>query len=469
MRALALVAFALVAASPAAAQPPLANVTPQAIDFGAVRIGQPVTVPVTIKNLAHTTMTLAGGGIANNASFSALTSTCGNVIAPDATCTINYTFRPADNTGTRLTAATTLQAIAGTRSQSFRISLQGSGFGSLLTISPTTIDFGDQLVGQAVTVPVTVYNPLAVPVSLAGGNPGDPAFPVLSSCDQPNPPGAIAAFGTCRLNVSFVPPAIGSFAASASLWAATPAPFATHDTPITLTGNGVATLPLARTVPVGIGFGIVKVGAKASVPMLSTNLTTTPIQTGGGGFTEVASDGGAFKALHLGGTGCDGGTGTMSGGSTCAARYDFRPREAREHAGFTSRAFWRTGVWQPVDIAVTGFGVGKLGRLGPVGFDFGGVAVGTRATVAVRVENDGEYDISGFTGGAVTTAGFSMTTTCTGAIAPGQACEYRYQFSSSFGSIAARSATTRISFQDEAGIGATYEIVMRATATSQVP
>jgi hypothetical protein len=174
--------FALLLAMPslAAAQTRLANVGPVFIDFGEVRMGARVTVPVTVRNLTAGTISFAGGGFNTNTGFLAGGGTCSGSLAAGGTCEFRYTFRPRSATGLEVSGSTVLSLSApGSPSQSVPLNFVGIGVESMVDVTPRSVDFGDTLVGETVTVPVTVTNPTTETVLFSGGastpGPGSPA------------------------------------------------------------------------------------------------------------------------------------------------------------------------------------------------------------------------------------------------------------------------------------------------------
>ena len=83
------------------AQPKFANIGPVFIDYGPVRIGDRVTVPVTVRNLTAGTVSVHGGGI-NEGHFTSDVGTCSGFLAAGAACEFYYTFRPKTDSGLEL-------------------------------------------------------------------------------------------------------------------------------------------------------------------------------------------------------------------------------------------------------------------------------------------------------------------------------------------------------------------------------
>lgn len=155
-----LLALLLATPSAAFAQTRLANIGPVFVDYGEVRMGARVTVPVTVRNLTAVTISFASRGFNTDTGFIGSGGTCGGSLAAGGTCEFRYTFRPKTGNGTAVTGSTSIQiSAAGLPSQFVPLSFTGIGTESMVDVTPRHIDFGDTLVGETVMVPVTVTNP----------------------------------------------------------------------------------------------------------------------------------------------------------------------------------------------------------------------------------------------------------------------------------------------------------------------
>ena len=139
------------ATSHAAAEPRVVNISPAYVDFGVIKVGATVTVPVTFRNLTSSALQIAGGGISGSDEFHAQGGTCnGGVLPANGSCSLNYYFRPtaADES---FTASTTVFAGAnGVGGTGQLLRFAGRGTESLLQLSPLDVDFGTQQIGAMV-------------------------------------------------------------------------------------------------------------------------------------------------------------------------------------------------------------------------------------------------------------------------------------------------------------------------------
>ncbi len=360
---------------------------------------------------------------------------------------MNYTFRPTQ-AGQAFTASTLIYFGATAQSLKFR----GSGTESLAQVTPVTIDFGDALLGQTLTVPVTLRNTHDASVSLAGGGVSGPsAFSgSLGSCNA----SGLAAGASCAFNYSFTPAATGAASGSTSI--ALSAPTNLSMSPLlAFKGNGVSSAPSANVYPRSVHFGSVKIGRTASAAVTIKNNTSAALTTAGGGFNNNA--GGAFGGASTCG-------GMVAAGSSCTFVYTFQPRLAETVSASTSVGLSGAGVpYQNVPLSFTGTGVGTLARVTPTTFDFGQVRTGTSISVPVTITNTSEAPLTGFLGGAVPSP-FSASNACPASLAVSANCTITYSFSANVSALGAHAADTVISFTNATGVRPNVLIHMDATS-----
>ncbi len=442
----------------------LASVGPVYVDFGAIKMGAMVSIPVRVRNLTASPMTFAGGGFSDSDAFFASNGTCGGGLAAGATCNLMYTFRPPDASGTPLSASTSIVVIAAGSAQGFALEFAGSGTESLVQLTPRHIDFGKWLVGQTVTVPVTVTNTHSATVSFGGGGfePG-PFAGISGSCGGT----PLAAGASCNFNYRFIPAAVGTVSAVTSIGvsAASPAPSLFEVHPITVTGTGVASVPIVGVAPVSIGFGRIKVGTRVSVPFPFTNQTAQTVSFGGGGYSPGSDGGGAFSGSSAVGAGCNTGMGQAAPGATCTGQNLFEPRVEGVVNGSTGYGFSIPGTSMSQPITVTGEGTGTLAQLTPNDIDFGRVAFNTTLSVPVTLTNTSGKVLTSLIGGSVTWP-FSSSTTCGSTLAAGASCTWTYSFNAGPPNAAIGASVSRqtlISFTNSTGIQPVVTITMTAT------
>ncbi len=208
------------------------TVSPTTLPFGNVAVGSTsLAQKVTITNNQNVTLTsvnISIGG-ANPGDFSK-TTTCGASLAPLGNCSISVTFKPTAS-GARA-ATLTIQDTPDSGSP-HHVSLSGTG-SAQVTVSPTTLPFGNQLHGtpsakKTVTLTNNQSQTLLInSISIGGTNPGD--FSQTNTCGI-----AIAAFANCTVSVTFTPATTGARSAQLSI---SVSPDSNSPEKVSLTGTG---------------------------------------------------------------------------------------------------------------------------------------------------------------------------------------------------------------------------------------
>jgi Abnormal spindle-like microcephaly-assoc'd, ASPM-SPD-2-Hydin len=174
------------------------------MNFGSVIVGDSSSAQnVTLKNNGTSTLKVrnvsVGGSSAHDFSQ---TNNCTNIL-PGQSCTITITFTPGAQ-GTRYASLTITDNVLTQQS----IYLIGKGTPAM-SLSPASLSFPDTQVGQSsAPLPVTLknldtVNPLgASNISLTGTHPAD--FSQTNNC-----PAKVAPGGSCTINVTLTPQAIG--------------------------------------------------------------------------------------------------------------------------------------------------------------------------------------------------------------------------------------------------------------------
>ena len=210
----------------------------------------------------------------------------GMTVDPEDGCTFWFAdeYLPTSQTGT--------QIVWGTRISNFKVPSCGGGGNP--TVSPTSLNFGQQIVGvTSASQPVTLLNSQSGALSISnitftGTNAGD--FSQTNNCG-----GSVSAGGACTINIAMTPSATGT--RNAVLNVIDDAP----NTPqtVSLTGSAVAAVTVA---PTSVNFGSVLVKGKAATTAVLTNnqpvaLTQINISVAGAtSFTQINTCGTSIPA-----------------------------------------------------------------------------------------------------------------------------------------------------------------------------
>ncbi|TMC03630.1 MAG: choice-of-anchor D domain-containing protein, partial [Chloroflexi bacterium] len=234
---------------------PAVTLTPTNLVFGSQLVGTTsASQSSTLRNSGTASLTIASITVVGaNAGEFGQTNDCPVSLAANATCTITVTFSPSA-TGSR---AATVQISDNAVGSPHALTLSGTGATPVpaVTLSPTSLAFGSQLVGttsasQSSTLKNTGTGPMTITsIGLTGANAGD--FGQSNSC-----PGSLAANATCTITVTFSPTVSGGRAASVSI--ADDAPGTPHTIP--LSGNGTTPAPAVMLTPTSLTFASQLVG-----------------------------------------------------------------------------------------------------------------------------------------------------------------------------------------------------------------
>jgi hypothetical protein len=173
--------------------------SPVALDFGSILVGDSATLSVQVTNGSAAAATFTGITISGD--YAITGNTCppaGSQLPPAASCTMQITFTPAQ-TGTR----TGTISIASSLTQSpLIIALTGTGAQSHLQATPTALTFPATTIGATARLTLSLANTGTAPVSsLSFVVNGD--YAITTPCTTT----VLAAGASCAVGITFSPTA----------------------------------------------------------------------------------------------------------------------------------------------------------------------------------------------------------------------------------------------------------------------
>src|SRR5207249_4233836 len=248
---------------------PVASLSPTSLAFGNQTVGTTSAARViTLSNTGTASLSISGIAVrgTNSADF-IQTHTCGASLAAGTSCTISVTFRPAA-TGTRSARVSVTDNASGSPQA---VALRGSGVssstsGPVVSLSPTSLAFGNQTVGTTSAVKyATLTNTGHATLTFSGSFAisGDFHFAGLGTCCS-----SVAAGASCFVSVKFTPTATGTRTGTVTLNDNAP------NTPqrISLSGSGVSTSttgPAVSLSPSSLSFGNQPLGTTSAVKFVT--------------------------------------------------------------------------------------------------------------------------------------------------------------------------------------------------------
>ena len=207
---------------------PAMGLTPTSLDFGNQLVGaSSAAQTVTVTNTGTTDLII--GTLSNTGEFALSADLCsGQTIVPGGICTFDVPFSPLSIGG----KSGTVSILSNAASSPDSVTLSGTGISPALSVSPTSLDFANQLVGtvsSAQTVSVTNTGTADLLIGTLS-NTGEFTLSANLCSGQ-----TIAPSGTCTFDVAFSPLSIGAKTDAVSI----PSNAASSPDSVTLSGSGV--------------------------------------------------------------------------------------------------------------------------------------------------------------------------------------------------------------------------------------
>ncbi|HZR39500.1 MAG TPA: choice-of-anchor D domain-containing protein [Ktedonobacteraceae bacterium] len=442
---------------------PAVSLSPASLSFGNQNVGTTsATQTVTLTNTGTSTLTINSITLTGtNASDFAQSNNCPispATLATSASCTLSVAFTPSSN-GAKSASVSISDNAAGSPQT---VSLLGTGVTSapVVTLNPTTVNFGNQNVGttssaQAITLTNTGTIALTInSITLTGTNTSD--FAQSNNC--PISPSTLAVNGSCTLNVTFTPSANGARNASVSIndnAAGSPQS-------VTVSGMGVTPAPAVTLNPTSVNFGNQNVGTTSAAQSVTmTNTGTSALTISGIGLTgKNASD---FAQSNN----CPG---SLAINASCTISVTFTPSGNGARSGTVNISDNAGGSPQSVTLNGTGVTPAPSVNLNPTNLTFGNQNVGTTsAAQSVTLTNNGTsaLTITGIALAGTNPGDFAESSTCPvspNSLAVNASCTISVTFTP--GATGPRSASVNIS---DNATGSPQSVTLSGTGVTHTP
>lgn len=397
-----------------------ATLTPASKTFTSVYAGGRGTpVAFTLKNNGSVAVAISQIGI-STANFSEANN-CGTSLAGNGSCTISVTFNP-QSSGPQ-TATLTVMDNASNNPQTAMLS--GTGLVAPLTLSPTSLSWGNIAVGTSSGAKMITLANTQTSVVIMDSITAGPDF-VISANTCPASGGTLAAGGSCNVSVIFRPSSAG--AKSESLTFTDNA----ANSPQIATLSGTGTTGSLLFSPGSLAFGSVMIG-NSSTPQMST-LTN---ESGAAVTLSSITVTGAFTQTNN----CP--IGAFAANASCTVTVMSKPTAVGSFSGSVNV---KVSTGSGTLLYLTGTGTKPptgTATLSPASYHFTGVTSGQSGTpFAFTLTNNGATPIT-ISQIAISNANFTQTNTCDGSLAGNSSCVISVIFSPQ--SVGQQSATLTVS------------------------
>ena len=387
------------------AQPGLA-ISPTAISFGNVLVGQSGTQAVTLTNTSSSNLVVNLATVSGSA-FGISGLTLPATIAAGQSVSFNAQFAPTA-TGAGIGSISFTDNAAGSP-QSIILSGSGVTQSSTLSANPASAAFGSVTIGNTGKQTITLSNSGNASLTISGVTATGTGFSAIGLTT----PLAIPAGQGTTFTAQFAPAAAGS--ASGNIAITSNASNATLS--IALSGSGAAAgQPQISASPASVGFGNVGVGSASPKNISLQNTGNAPLT-----ITQASASGAGFSMSGLSVPM------TINPGGSATFAATFAPSTSGSASGSISVASDALG--SPMAIPLTGAGVQAQLGANPAIFNFGGVQVGSTGSTQITLVNGGTASVS-IGQASASGAGFSVSGLPAGtAIGAGQSASFTAQFS----------------------------------------
>ncbi len=367
----------------------VASLSASTLTFGSVSVGSTsATQTVTLTNNGNSNLVLNSLGIsgANPSDFQITSqSTCpigGTGIAPSGTCSIVVDFVPQAS-GSRFATINVADNAAGSAQI---ISLSGTGTAPAVTLSPTSLSFGNVNVGTTSTLPsITLTNTGNQTLTISSVNidptVGTPSDFALSGSNTCKTVGALQPNANCTITVSFTPASQGGAIGQVDI------ADNASGSPQTVSLTGTGTAAGIMLTPSILTFAGQNPGTPPSPPQTVTlqNTGTGPLTISSIAITGTNS--GDFAQTNN----CPIGSATPLGaGSACSIAVTFAPTGTGSRSASLSVSDSSTSSPQVVALSGVGTVPGAQFSVSGIGVQFGTVVVGAQSSSqAVQLTNTG--------------------------------------------------------------------------------
>ena len=304
------------------------------LSFGSVLVGSATSQTLALKNTGTGNVTISQV-VATGTGFSVTGFAGGTIVAPGQSLALNVNFAPA-STGSVLGGISV--ASTGTNSPA-TVSLSGTGVQPLLSIVPSSVNFGDVTVGVTNSQTMTIKNPGTANLTITQANLAGTSF-TMSGLTLPL---SIAPGGSAVFNISFGPASASTFPGTLTLVSNAP----TSPTNVAIAGTGIGQVRQLSVSPASLSFGSLTTGTSATQTLTLTNAGNTSVS-----ISQIAASGTGFTSSAIA-TPI-----SLAPGQTTSVTVVFAPAAAANLSG--SVTVISNGANSPLAVALSGTGTAPV-------------------------------------------------------------------------------------------------------------
>ena len=296
------------------------TISPTSVAFSSVNVGSNATQSVTLTNTGNASLNITAATIAGSGYSMSLAAPLTINAGQNTTFTVTFAPASAGSVSGSITITSNAPGSPAT------ISLGGTGVQAQIAASPSSVSFGNVVVGTSNSQAVTLTNNGNATLTFSQVTVTGAGFSVTGLSTATT----IAAGGRATFNAVFAPASIGTVNGSIAL--------VTNGSPaqltISLTGTGQAATYVLGANPTSLNFGTVAVGSSTSLGVTlsntgNSNITISGVTVSGTGFSASGVTSGLIltpgQAATLTVQFAPAGTGTSTGSVSVASNATSSP------------------------------------------------------------------------------------------------------------------------------------------------
>ncbi|MGB9500335.1 MAG: choice-of-anchor D domain-containing protein, partial [Dissulfuribacterales bacterium] len=354
------------------------NINPMTINFGAAdQHSSPIIRQITVSNQGNLNLENLGVSLNDTTDFSISTNTCGQTLAPGATCTVSIALS-MDTIGTH--TATVAFASNDADENPVNVSLIGVVLAPQINVVPINIDYGNNPVKTTTAsknILVSNY-----------GNADLAIDPIILDdttnyhIESDNCSGqTLAPSNACTIAVSFTASTAGAHPAQITVNSNDPN---TPSVPVSLSGFGIS--PEATVTPSAWDFGNVRVNTTSNIQTITISSTgNTALEVNNVSLSDTVNyvkinDACSNQVINIGGT--------------CKVDVAFRPGSTGTKP-VTLQVFSNDILNPQVDVSLTGTGIESNIEVTPTSLSFADTVTGQQlAPQTLTIKNTGTASLN---------------------------------------------------------------------------
>lgn len=341
------------------------SISPSSYNYGNIAVNSSTIKSFTVRNDGNINLVVSSITLSNTTDYRVFANYCSS-ISPGGICNIVIEFSPKSIGVKDAEMTVNSNAVGGNPT----VSLTGQGTGAIISVDPTSKDFGEVTVNQTLRQTFAVTNNGNINLTISSIFLTDTTnYAIASNNCQPS--GGIPPNATCTVEVSFKPTSTGTKNTTLRFYSN-----ASNGSPYNISLTGVGINPVISISPASKNFGDVSVGTESSQSFTVRN-------TGVGTLTIYSMTLSDPINYSIDQSGCS----TIPANGTCLFTVTFRPSfTGQQNSTLTVTSNASNGTQ---NIQLTGNGIGALLIIDPATADYGEVDVGLSSIKSFTISNIG--------------------------------------------------------------------------------